>query len=149
MQIQNKIHSDHTNFQQYLTNPSKVEFIVRPVEPDEVCKLISSFKINKALGPNSVPQQILSLVKNEISEPLTTLINMSFSSGVYPSKLKIAEIIPVHKSGSKLEVNNYRPISLLSNINNSLTQYPKDYLTLLFLYEIYTITTRGLLVKAL
>ena len=117
MQIQNKIHSDHTNFQQYLTNPSNVEFIVRPVEPDEVCKLISSFKINKSLGPNSVPQQILSLVKNEISESLTTLINMSFSSGVYPNKLKIAEIIPVHKSGSKLEVNNYRPISLLSNIN--------------------------------
>ena len=31
--------------------------------------------------------------------------------------MKTAKVIPFHKKDSKLEVSNYRPISLLSNIN--------------------------------
>ena len=37
--------------------------------------------------------------------------------GVYPDILKIAKVIPLHKGGSKLELGNYRPISILSPIN--------------------------------
>ena len=35
-------------------------------------------------------------------------------TGVFPDALKISEVIPIHKGGSTEEVNNYRPISLLS-----------------------------------
>ena len=46
------------------------------------------------------------------------IINMSFATGVYPDKLKIAKVIPIFKNkGEQLLVSNYRPISLLSNIN--------------------------------
>ena len=38
-------------------------------------------------------------------------------SGVYPSKLKMAKIIPVFKQDDETDANNYRPISLLSNFN--------------------------------
>ena len=38
---------------------------------------------------------------------------MSFNNGVYPD-LKIVKVIPIHKGGSTQEVNNFRPISLLS-----------------------------------
>ena len=38
---------------------------------------------------------------------------MSFNTGVYPD-LKIVKVIPIHKGGSTQEVNNFRPISLLS-----------------------------------
>ena len=40
---------------------------------------------------------------------------MSFSTGQFPSFLKIAKVIPIHKKQSKVEYTNYRPISLLSN----------------------------------
>ena len=43
---------------------------------------------------------------------------ISFSMGIFPSVLKTAKIIPVHKKGSKFDCNNYRPISLLPNIEN-------------------------------
>ena len=42
---------------------------------------------------------------------------MSFVTGVYPDQLKTAKVVPVFKKGDKLLVSNYRPISLLSNLN--------------------------------
>ena len=45
---------------------------------------------------------------------------MSFTSGVFPSALKIAKVVPVHKNDSKLDFSNYRPISLLSNLDKIL-----------------------------
>ena len=37
-------------------------------------------------------------------------------TGVFPSVLKTAKVVPVLKKDSKLDYSNYRPISLLSNI---------------------------------
>ena len=39
---------------------------------------------------------------------------MSFATGVFPDLLKIAKVLPLHKGGSTLDPNNFRPISLLS-----------------------------------
>ena len=44
------------------------------------------------------------------------MINISFNQDVFPNILKIANVIPIHKKVNKLDCNNYRPISLLSNI---------------------------------
>ena len=51
-----------------------------------------------------------------MSQPLAELINLIFSTGTFPDACKIAKVIPPHKKDSNLECNNYRPISLLSNI---------------------------------
>ena len=48
---------------------------------------------------------------------ISKLINLSFETGKFPSSMKLAKIIPVHKKGSQVNLDNYRPISLLSNIN--------------------------------
>ena len=45
------------------------------------------------------------------------MINVSFNKGIFPDFLKVANIIPIHKKGEKLDPHNYRPISLLSNIS--------------------------------
>ena len=43
-------------------------------------------------------------------------MNISFSTGVFPTILKVAKVIPICKKDSKLDLSNYRPSSLLSNI---------------------------------
>ena len=39
---------------------------------------------------------------------------MSFLKGIFPNKLKMFKMVPLHKGGSTQDVNNSRPISLLS-----------------------------------
>ena len=51
---------------------------------------------------------------------LADLFNISFSSGSFPSILKTAQVVPVFKKDSKLDCCNYRPISLLSNVEKIL-----------------------------
>ena len=75
---------------------------------------------NKSVGPNSIPTRILKLLKNDISTQLADIFNISFSTGVFPTILKVAKVVPVHKKDSKLDFSNYRPVSLLSNIEKIL-----------------------------
>ena len=93
---------------------------MKPTSPAEVEDIISKFDTNKKTGPNSLPQPILQSIKKSISIPLSNLFNMSFEAGQCPSFLKLSSVIPVYKKDSKLVVANYRPISLLSNINKIL-----------------------------
>ena len=48
---------------------------------------------------------------------LAVIVNSSFTEGIFPNALKSARVVPVHKGGSKTEVTNYRPISLLSSFS--------------------------------
>ena len=63
-----------------------------------------------------------------ISDQLAIAFNQSFSSGIFPSILKTRKIIPICKTGSKLECSNYRPISLLSNIDKILERLMQNRL---------------------
>ena len=56
------------------------------------------------------------LLQDQISN-LTSIYNFSLSTGVFRAILKTVKVILIHKKNSKLEVPNYRPISLLSNID--------------------------------
>ena len=50
-------------------------------------------------------------------KPLTGLINLPFSTGLFPKILKQAKIIPICKKRDQQDCKNYRPVSLSSNIS--------------------------------
>ena len=60
---------------------------------------------------------LLKQIKFVISLPLSIAVNKSMETGVLPSKLKIAQVIPIYNSKDKQSFTNYRPISLLPNIS--------------------------------
>ena len=83
-----------------------------------VINIINNLSINKATGPHSIPTDILHRTKFTAAQPLADITNLSFEKGIYMDNFKISKVIPVFKDkGNYLECNNYRPISLLSNIN--------------------------------
>ena len=51
---------------------------------------------------------------------LSHIFNLSLSTGKVISDFKIAKVIPLYKKGDASDINNYRPISLLSNISKIL-----------------------------
>ena len=105
------------SFQDFLYHPNADSLFVTPTDAHEVKLIISPLNSDKSTGPNSLLTKILKLLKNDISTHLADIFNLSFSSGVFPSILKIAKVMPVHKKESKHFCSNYRPISLLSNID--------------------------------
>ncbi len=54
---------------------------------------------------------------NVISEPLALILNQVMEKGIHPDKLKYSQISPIFKKGQKTDINNYRPISVLSNLS--------------------------------
>ena len=102
----------------YLSNTNTNTFFLTPTVKNEISFII--LDSHKSSGPNSIPVKILKLLKNDISQQLSDIFNMSFLTGQFPSVLKIAKVIPIHKKQSKVDYANYRPISLLTNIEKMI-----------------------------
>lgn len=52
-----------------------------------------------------------------ISQPLSSIINCSFTEGTFPNDLKAALVTPLHKGGDRSCLTNYRPVSILISIS--------------------------------
>ena len=101
----------------YLKNSPAHSFFLFPCTHNEIQLEIDKLTTGKTTGPYSFPAAIIKILKLVIAKPLETIFNFSFQSGVVPSKFKVARVIPVFKSGSKLLRSYYRPISLLPIFN--------------------------------
>lgn len=96
----------------FMNNRDYNSIFLQPVVHNEVVNIIKNLK-KSSPGWDEIKGDIVSSVSDCIVSPLVHVINLSISNGIFPSELKIAKIIPLFKSGDKLIVTNYRPISIL------------------------------------
>jgi hypothetical protein len=75
---------------------------------------------SNSLDPNNLSMIILKSVSNEICMPLKHTVNLSLCTGEIPIQMKTTKIVPIFKSGDPTDINNYRPISLLSSFGKIL-----------------------------
>ena len=87
-----------------------------PTNANEITNVLKSMA-NKGNSLFDIKPRLLHNIKDKIIPVLVFLFNFCFERGVYPTILKIGRIVPVHKSGSFLNVNNYRPITNLKTFN--------------------------------
>lgn len=127
----------HTQDHAHIT-PSNSTFFLRPTTHTEIFATINSLKPKKSAGHDSINTQFIKKIKFSIIDPLEIIINKSFTEGQFPSHLKIAKVIPIHKSKQKNLTVNYRPISILPAISkifeklltNRLIQFFQNHSTL-------------------
>ena len=110
-ELSKDIHSD-INPLTYVNNVNN-PIVTFDVSCDEVKNIIHSLK-NSSAGHDEFPTFVEKLCVDSYIEPLTFLINSSLETGVFPSELKLARVVPIFKVGDSSALTNYRPISVLT-----------------------------------
>ena len=80
--------------------------------PDEVRMLNSKFS-NKGSPFDEIPISIIKKMSHILAPVISKLFNMSIMEGIFSSCSKIGRVIPIFKSGKKVQTTNYRPINTL------------------------------------
>ena len=103
-------------------NPDSPSFNMSevPVSDAEILEAIKKLEDKKTPDMSGLSSHLLKKIGPSILPPLQHIFTLSLRTGIVPSKLKIAKVIPLFKSGDCLDMNNYRPISLLSSFSKIL-----------------------------
>ena len=87
---------------------------MRKKQLEQIIEICGSCHSGTAVGHDNI---YMNLVKDSIDKiifPITSIINLSITSGIVPNQLKIARVIPLFKSGEQNIFTNHRPMSVLS-----------------------------------
>ena len=99
----------NTEFQ----DPNQNSFFMSETTPFEIEKLIDDLDCKKSSDIHGISPNFIKIGKFRLASILSYIFNCSIIQGKFPDALKVAKILPLHKSDSKYEISNYRPISIL------------------------------------
>ena len=92
-------------------------FSFTDVKKEDVIREIQNLNENKSVQSSDIPTKIIKVNSDIFGDFIFSNYNECKNSSIFPSLLKLANITPVHKKDSKNSKNNYRPVSILSNIS--------------------------------
>jgi len=105
---------------------SKLEDI--EVDVEVIRSKLSNVKEDKAAGDDNMSPRILKAICDDIALPVTMIFRKSIDTGCVPLDWRTANVTPLFKKGSKHHVNNYRPVSLTSQICKVVESVVRDEL---------------------
>ena len=115
--LQKSILPTKNHFSDYLKDPNQNSFFIQATTAKEMKDIIMTLiGLLPITRPNSIPPILLKQTRSTVSLPLATFINNFFENGIFPEIWKLANVVPIFKSNTRLLYNNYRTISFLSNI---------------------------------
>ena len=92
----------------------------------KIRKLLLKINPNKACGPDEIHGRVLKNCAVSLAYPLSLMFKLSYNLGSLPREWKLANVVPVHKKGSKDNIENYRPISLTSLVMKTFEKILKQ-----------------------
>ena len=113
----------HINDDETLPAPTQIqheELAHIDITQQDVIDVLSNLNVTKACGPDLISPRLLKEGASVISKPLTTIFNRSLQQGYFPARWKEANVTPIYKKEDRFSPSNYRPISLLSCIGETM-----------------------------
>ena len=80
------------------------------------------------MGGDGIPPIILKSAAAALAEPVHHLFSLCLSKSYLPAEWRCHHITPIHKSGDRSFISNYRPISLLCCISKILFDKSYDFI---------------------
>ena len=136
------ISSDNSNCIYNTIKPPLTSFYLPNISTEFIVSTISNMNDSKLVPCDSIPIKYIKMANIIIAPVLCKLINCCIDQGCFPNHLKIAQIIPIYKSGKKDEPSNYRPISLLNPVCKIFEKYLYEQLNQYFLKNNYIMKTQ-------
>ena len=75
-------------------------------------KLLTQLKINKASGPDGLPNRVLRELADQLAPVLAAIFQQSLVTHSLPEDWRNANVTPIYKKGDRHKAVNYRPVSL-------------------------------------
>ena len=114
----------------YMNEYPDLNFAFKQVNKTKVEEIINKLESKSSLDINGYSTILIKKVSSVILTPLTHIINLSLSTGIFPDSLKISRVCPIFKQGDHKEMNNYRPISCLSSFSKIFEKIAHEQLSL-------------------
>ena len=97
-------------------NPVNSAFHFRDISSYDLKGELQNMQMGKSTGLDKISTKLLKLAGDTIIESLLKIFNLSLKTGIFPDDWKLAKVTPIHKSEDKTLCENYRPISVISNV---------------------------------
>ena len=97
------------------------EYFNAPFTMTELLLSIKNLKLGKSSGPDGIIAEMIKCTSEKISTILLILFNKIFELSWFPENWAESILCPIFKSGSLLDPNNFRGISLIDVFNKILT----------------------------
>lgn len=101
----------------YSIGKLKSYFCNKVISSSDIDLAVGRLKGNKSIGPDGVPSYIYKGCCESLNYPLQLLFNLILGTSEFPDRWKCSKVIPVHKGGSRQDIKNYRPITIVCAVS--------------------------------
>lgn len=119
-----KIPKTNAKPESYHSSTDKV-FSLKAPNVTTVCKLLSKINERKATGLEKIPCKLLKLASGIVERSLSSIFKRSVETGFFPNKWKVDKATPIFKKGTKSNLNNYQPTSVLPIVSKNFEKNNK------------------------
>ena len=110
----------------HIRNKPSARIKSQPIRNSQVLQYLKNLKPEKASGPSKIPTKLVKDATKYISQPQCQIFNSSLTTGVFPDIWKVARVAPIFKTGTKDDLIDQRPISVLRTISKIFEKIVHD-----------------------
>uniref|UniRef100_A0A3B3B6W1 Reverse transcriptase domain-containing protein n=1 Tax=Oryzias melastigma TaxID=30732 RepID=A0A3B3B6W1_ORYME len=119
---ENLIHTESASLQQ---NTKKIlnSIYIDEITEQDILTIVRKSKNKTSTDCDGIDMIIVKQTIDCILRPLLYIFNLSFRTGIFPKKMKVAKIIPIFKQNDEHVFTNYRPVSVLSQFSKIIEKW--------------------------